>query len=266
MKNVAMILSFALVMALSISARAGEFPMAEVDYQADQLMQVKSAEGNFNMKGKIYHSGKKERREHNFEGHHGVMILRMDKNVSWMLMPRQKMYMEHALNEARPEQGRKDASVDWVTAQDVRMEKVGTERIGGYETTKYKVTVKESDGTTGSGTVWLTEHNIPIKMQGTSHSNGEEVQMQMELKNLKIGEVDDDLFEVPGDYQKMGMPGMMGPGTGRGKQMKGNRMGPGMGMPEGMPGPGASPEEMEAFKKKMMEQAEQMRKQMQEGR
>lgn len=266
MKNVAMIVSFALVMALSISARAGEFPMAEVDYQADQLMQVKSAEGNFNMKGKVYHSGKKERREHNFEGHHGVMILRMDKNVSWMLMPRQKMYMEHALNEARPEQGRKDASVDWVTAQDVQMEKVGTERIAGYETTKYKVTVKESDGTTGNGTVWLTEHNIPIKMQGTSHSNGEEVRMQMELKNLKIGEVDDDLFEIPNGYRKMGM-GMPGMGMGRpgGKPPKGQGPG-GFQMPEGMPGPGSSPEEIEAFKKKMMEQAEQMRKQMQEGR
>lgn len=273
MKSVLSFLTVLSFLLLASAARAGEFPMATVDYQADQIMHVKSSDGQMNMKGKIYHSGKKERREHTVQGHHGIMILRMDKQLTWMLIPEQKMYMEHSLAEPTSEKNRKDASVDWTTAQDVQMKKLGTETVGGFACTKYQVTVKERDGSTGGGTLWLTnEHNIAIKMKGTSHSGGEAVEMDMELKNLKIGKVDAGLFEIPAGYSKMTMPQMpmgmpgkaMGKGQGKNRGGMGPGMGQGMGMPEGMPGPDATPEEMEAFRKKMMEQAEQMQKQMQE--
>lgn len=254
------------------TARAGEFPMPGADYSADQVMSVKGDEGALTMQGKLYHSGKKQRREMEFSGHKTVMIVRGDKNLAWTLMPQNQSYMEHALDD--PSQKKDNAPPDWTAAQDVTLTKVGTETVGGHKATKYEVKVKEMGGETGEGTVWLTtEHNIPIKMQGTSVSrDGERSQIDMELKNLKIGKQDASLFEIPSGYQKMvvpqmpmGMPGMAGgkgkKGEGMGQGMgKNKQMGP-MGMPEGMPGPGATPEEMEAFQKKMMEQAEQMRKQ-----
>src|SRR3989338_8637110 len=60
------------------------------NFSADMIMQGQG----LNFQGRIFVSDKKTR----MEMPEATMIMRLDKNVSWMLMPSQKMYMEQPID------------------------------------------------------------------------------------------------------------------------------------------------------------------------
>ena len=67
-----------------------------VDFSADMVMK---SDGQ-TMQGKIYASsgGSKIRMEMEREGQQMIMITRLDRNISYMVMPAQNMYMEPLLS------------------------------------------------------------------------------------------------------------------------------------------------------------------------
>ena len=148
-----------------------------------------------------------------------VTIIRPDKGVMWILMDRQKMYMEQPMQGAG--QGRMK---EWTPNMERIAEKVGKETVSGYTCTKWEL---KEEGHTFY--YWISKKiSFPVKVQD---ENG-----YMLLKNIKTGDVSDRLFELPGGYQKFAMPGGMPGGMPQG-------MPEGMPqMPQGMPGmPGQPP-------------------------
>lgn len=124
-----------------------------------------------------------------------IMIVRRDKNLSWMVMPADKMYMEHPVDVS--------SSPKVAANFDDEIERVamGTEDVDGQPAEKFKVTYREKNET-ASAYQWLRGGQIPVKVEAVDGSWG------MEYKNLKTGPQPAELFEVPADYEKFSMPGL----------------------------------------------------------
>lgn len=158
------------------------------DFSADMVSTTK--DGVF--RGKIFVTKEKMR----VEMPHAIAITRMDKNLVWILMPGQNMYMEQPL---RPENV--PATKDKMPGE-IERKLMGTETIDGKTTNKYRIVYKVVDKEE-SIFLWVAaDSGFPVKTSAVDGS------WTMEYKNLNIGKQSDAFFEIPAGYQKMsyGMP------------------------------------------------------------
>ena len=144
-----------------------------------------------------------------------IQILRKDNKVMWQVMPSQKMYMEYSLDRPAPNTMKKEPAD--MTKWDFG-DRGGRRGDGGREHNKYKTIATSTDGKKFGGFSWRTKEGIPLKVDLLYKQGEEKHRMTTELHNLKIGPQDPQLFEIPADYTKFDMAGMMG--------------GKGMGMPK----------------------------------
>ncbi len=232
-----------MIFLLDASVFAAEFPYPKVGYSADVRMDMgKDPDGKpMILTGKVYFSNDKERRELVAYGEKSVMIWRRDKGVTWQLIPSAKMYME-----SRGEPGTHHPE-GRMREGDVKLTKLGSERVNGMATTKYKFEGRQKDGSRFDGHHWVTKDNVPVRMEGTSENQ----RFQIDYTNIQIGRQDSGLFEIPAGYERMpDMPGW--PPVG---------MGPGQEMPRGPSAGGMSTEQMEQMQKQMEEMMKRMRRQ-----
>lgn len=182
--NVFAVIFLALGMALGAGAATAE------DFSADMV----STSSGETFKAKIYVSGEKSR----MEMPEAITISRMDKKVSWVLMPAQKMYMEQPI-DARAAAGTQE-KINGEVDRSVE----GKETVDGKATTKYRVTF-ETQGKRETVFQWIDEAgHFPVKTAAVDGS------WSTEFQNIQTGPQDQGLFEIPAGYQKMsmGMPDM----------------------------------------------------------
>lgn len=152
----------------------------------------------------------KQREEMSVEGMSMAIILRQDLGVAWTLLPN-NMYMEMAIDDVEQE-GPSAPSAEGI----VEFEKLGTEEVNGWPTTRYRVLTRQ-DGEEAEGYFWITEHWIPIRMEFTSPEHPGD-SMTMEVRNLRIQAQDPGLFEIPAGATRLagmgGLGGMLGGGEG----------------------------------------------------
>lgn len=211
------------IFAASVSAHAAPMSRPQAEYSADAT--VENEEGT--MKQKIFVTPTKERKEMlTGAGEGAVQIFRYDNKVMWMLMPSEKMYMEHSIGGG-PSRG-SDTS-QW-TYEDTAM---GEETLNGVRVTKYKTIATSTDGKKYGGFSWRTREGINVKQDLLYKEGNDKKRMLTELSNLQIGRQDPKLFEIPEGFTKFDMGGMMGGAMGR------QGMGQPMGRPDvsGMPPP-----------------------------
>jgi len=214
---------------VAVPVWAAQLSPPKVEYSADSVMQTEDT----TTEQRVYVTPTKERREtlvgsgDAAEG--SVQIFRRDNKVMWLLMPSEKMYMEHSMGKGNA----KDVS-QWDFEETV----MGEEILNGVKVTKYKTIATSTDGKKYGGFSWRTKEGISIKTDLLYKEGNEKRRMMTELKNVKVGKQDPQLFEIPKGYTKLDMSGMMGrEGMGQ----------PGMGRP-GMnrPGMNVPPEEVPA--------------------
>ena len=244
-----MMVQWFLVILLVIPGHAATFKQPEKDYSANFLMKVTQGQGGETMTipGKVYYSKGKERRETEMMGHKSISIRRDDKKLFWILMPGQRMYMQHSLDEQQ-----KDDPTAAIYDGDIKMTKLGREKVNGVMTDKYKMTMTDPQEKPMEGFIWLSKENVPIRVKGTSQEGGEKNHFVVDTTNLKFGRQPGSLFEVPAGYQRMQMPSFGGGGFGPEK----STMQPDAPSP-GKSGMEISPEQLEQFQLQM----EQMKKQ-----
>ncbi|MCU0650787.1 MAG: DUF4412 domain-containing protein [Candidatus Omnitrophica bacterium] len=160
------------------------------DFSADMINKA----GGRTFKGKIFVSKDKTR----MESPESISITRMDKKVVWILMPKEKMYMEQSFNPAQA-----PATSEKVTGE-VERKKIGQEVIDGKNTDKYEVVYLQNKKKT-SMYQWIAQSiAMPVKMAAVDGS------WSIEYKNIKTGKQPDSIFEIPQGYQSfsMGKPTM----------------------------------------------------------
>jgi hypothetical protein len=195
-------------------ADASQMSRPQVEYSADSTIQ--NEEGTIQQH--VYVTPTKERKEMlTGDGDGGIQILRYDTKVMWVLMPSEKMYMEHSMMG----KGKGNDPSQWTYEDKV----MGEEMLNGMKVTKYKTIATSTDGKKYGGFSWRTKEGISIKQDLLYKEGNDKKRMMTELKNVQIGRQDPTLFDVPEGFTKFDMGGMMGGMMGR----------EGMGQPMGRP-------------------------------
>jgi hypothetical protein len=167
------------------------------EFSADLI--IDNPQGKFT--GKVYVKADKIRQEFLKQDMKQVIILRLDKGVTWSLMPENKMYMEMSGigKEAT------DPEIEKKIKDMAEKKSLGKEKIGGYVCEKYQYIYH--DKSLGVLTQWFSKRlNYPIKTEYKAAA----YHMLTEYKNIKEGRIADSLFEIPSGYQKMQLPMMPG--------------------------------------------------------
>lgn len=175
------------------------FSIWATEFSADMLQTFKGKTEN----GKIYVKGKMIRMDMTKKGEERIIILDMNKKISYVLMPKDKIYIETTVGG---EMSAATANIDVQETQGTWKE-LGTETINGYLCDKRLFIYK--DKSKGELTQWMAKKlTYPIK----SYYKSKEGEMTTEYKNIKEGGVPDSLFKIPAGYTKMNMPSMGGKG------------------------------------------------------
>lgn len=186
-----------MVLGIFISSIVLSSMASAAEFSADLI--IDNPQGKF--AGKVYIKGDKIRQEILKEDMKQVVILRLDKGVTWTLMPENKMYMEiSAIGKEAT-----DPEIEEKIKDMAEKKSLGKEKVNGYVCEKYQYIYH--DKSLGVLTQWLSKRlNYPIK---TEHK-AEAYNMVTEYKNIKEERIPDSLFEVPSGYQKMQLPMMPG--------------------------------------------------------
>jgi outer membrane lipoprotein-sorting protein len=183
----------ALVVVVVIFVLSGSSIAAE--FSADLLLK----QDGKNTTGKVYVKGDKTRQEFVQQGQKQITIMRPDKGVTWILMPAEKIYMEMSSQEGPAYNPQLDQNIK----DKAEIKSLGKETVNGYVCDKSQYIYH--DTSLGTLTQWISKKfNYPIKTEYKSSSG----YMLIEYKNIQEGNVQNSLFEVPGDYALMSLPGM----------------------------------------------------------
>lgn len=158
---------------------------ANLEFSAEQTVR----NGAQSTTGKIYFKADRWRIEMASPEGPKVAIHRLDKVVTWLLLPNQT-YIEIPL---RFDQIPRMAPT---IEGEVQRKRVGTEQVGGRKTDKYEVTV-DVKGQKEIVYQWVaTDINIPMK---TSSADGGR---ENAYSYVNVGRQPDHLFELPAGYTK----------------------------------------------------------------
>ena len=140
------------------------------------------------MPGKIYIKDGKMRQDFLDERGHTITIVRRDKRRIWIIMPWEKTYVEMPLGFHLPGQFMQ------IPPEAVSRRRVCTEEISGYQVDRIEVIVPGGS----RQTYWVAPKlGVPIK---TVCPEG---QYSVEYSNIRERQLEDRLFEVPPDCQKV---------------------------------------------------------------
>ena len=143
------------------------------------------------MPGKIYVHDGKMRQEFVDEKGETITIVRPDQKVVWVILPRQRTYMEFPLTTKLPGQ------FIQIPPQALGKRLVGQERLNGYDAEKYEVSVPVSRHMEKQ-TFWVAaKMGLPIKMECR------ERQFSLEYKSIREEKVPDRLFNLPPGLKKL---------------------------------------------------------------
>ena len=82
-------------------------------------------------------------------------------------------------------------------------EPLGEETVAGQSAMKYRAVFQTRNGGQHQGFFWQNKAGVHVKQQfPVTDRNGRTRQVELELRDLKVGAQDPALFEVPEDYRR----------------------------------------------------------------
>jgi outer membrane lipoprotein-sorting protein len=170
----------------------GVMAAAVPEFSAD--VKMTNAKGKVST-GKIFMEGNKIRQEMTVGKATSVSILRLDKMVSWTLLPNnQYIEMKIPFDPANPGA---NSDIQYDTKN------IGTETVNGYACQVMQTTYK--DKKYGITVQWVADKlGFAIKTQ--TKDAGGKVTSTMEYSNIVMGAQPASLFEIPAGYEKMALP------------------------------------------------------------
>jgi hypothetical protein len=171
----------------------------EVAYSALRVF----SDGEMRMESAYNYTPGKHRTEMRIDGQSMTAIIREDLDVMWSLVPAQgsmKVYMEFGMDSS---EARGSSAMAGSEVTESRL--LSSEKVGGYRTNKYEVTVREREGVTFSGNIWMTNEMIPVRMEMLDQRGR---RLVLEQSDIEIGPQPDELFEIPAGYTKLDLGGL----------------------------------------------------------
>lgn len=146
------------------------------------------------------------RMEMHLHGEQSTIIINGDRGVMWFMMPGQQMYVESSIDD----QPFDAANVELPDPETWEMERIGREAVNGVPATKYRVATDSGKTTRMRGFLWVSDDGIPVRTD--METGGDRI--QMELRDLVVGQQPAELFEPPVGYQRVVLGDDMNSGMG----------------------------------------------------
>lgn len=184
------VIYYLMVLILVLSLVGMTSAMDNVEYNAVYLL----TNGKETLTQKLYFSNDKMRME--MDGKKGEkisMIVRVDKNVTWILMDEQKMYMEQKVDPEMVKQYAKQFE-----GYETKLTKIGSEKLLGYDCDIY-----ENVEGKNKYKYWLVKNKNAV-LRSILFENGKE-KLRIEAKEINFGKQADSIFEIPSGYQKLAL-------------------------------------------------------------
>ncbi|MBI2241549.1 MAG: hypothetical protein HYU59_12200 [Magnetospirillum gryphiswaldense] len=183
-----------MLLAAPMTGRAAERALdlldAPVSYSAD--FSVSGDKGTY--RGSVRHAPGREYRDFTTKDGGQAVILRRDTNAAYLLKPSGKWYVGLGFSAV----GALAGGLDTLTIDRVKQ---GAETVGGVKTTRYKVVGNGPKGSRFDGLAWFSAEGIMVKAAGTlTEANGRASQVDTQLTNLRLGKVDESVFELPAGW------------------------------------------------------------------
>ena len=205
-------LPFLLITFLALPWAAAQVPQFS-PFTADMEMKSTNPNAPQDAKGKVFVGSGHMRMNISAQGHETAMITDFATRTVSVLLVEPKMYMQHqagAMSRRGIGGGPADEMKPFDPANpcanqpDITCKKIGVETLSDRTCDHWEITDKNGKVTN----VWVDEKlHFPIKMASTDST--------ILLTNIKEGEPDAALFQIPSDFKKMDMSGMMAPGMAR---------------------------------------------------
>jgi hypothetical protein len=164
-----------------------------VSYTAD--FTVSSDKGTYH--GTVWHAPGRERRDFGTQGGSQTVLLRRDTDTAYLMKPSQRWYVGLGFQAV----GSLAGGIDSLT---VNRQKLGEETLGGMRVTRYRVTANGPKGARFDGDAWFTREGIMVRAEGTlDDGQGRASDVATALSGLKVGKVDERMFELPAGWLGM---------------------------------------------------------------
>jgi hypothetical protein len=119
--------------------------------------------------------------------HTDISIFRLDKKIIWVLLPKEKRFMEAPLTE-------EDMPLPARIPGEIDRKVVGQEEVEGFACDKLSVRYSKGEEI-GEMTFWVSRQlKVPLR------SEAPDMGWKSELKMIKVGPQPNGLFELPPDY------------------------------------------------------------------
>lgn len=155
-------------------------------------------------RSRLYVGDGQLRMELDQRGRAAVMLVDPEAGTVTMLMPEQRMAMElpgAVPGGQDPSRMRARGANPCAGQEDVTCERLGSERVSGFSTQKWRVVPRDGAGQREAMTLWVApELGYAVRMEDTRGHT-------WELTDIQVEEQPDSLFQVPADYQRLGSPG-----------------------------------------------------------
>ena len=173
-------------LALAPCVSAGE----ALEYSAVQ--RIDTVPGPF--LNRIYIAGDRERQDASLGGETVTTIIRRDKGVAWLLIPRHKLYEEIEAGAASVASlpGQLDLSQGTT---------LGEERLDGQPVSKVAIPM---DAGRQVAHAWLSPEGLVLKAEIPADEQSGRPGSVIQLQNVQFGKQDAKLFELPEGYRQKG--------------------------------------------------------------
>ena len=160
----------------------------EVSWSAARIVRIDGRE----FPTRVNHSRLGERIVAEVGGVELTLIVRIDRNVAWQLMPLMMVYAEADVS-------RMDTPAN---VRIVASEPLGEELVGGRSAMKYRAVFQTRGGARHEGHFWQNAAGVHVKSRfPVTDRSGRTRLIELELRELRVGPQQAALFEVPAGYR-----------------------------------------------------------------
>ena len=181
---------FILLFSFSVNAKTLKLPEVNSEY----VCNTKFIIGATVLETRTFHAKNKKRIDTIISNVPQSVIINYEKQTATWVWPKTFSYLSVPLKKEDQENLKKAINI-------IKLDKIKSDHIHGFEVDLYKLKVKLPDGTTEESTRWITKHGITLKEVGFIEGAEGKIHFYSEFSNVKVFKQDDRLFEVPKDFK-----------------------------------------------------------------
>lgn len=160
------------------------------------------SDGHGTYLGSVWHERGKERRDVDTKVGNGWVLLRRDRDVAYFVNVSGKWCVSFGFHAAAALAGGIDALM-------ATRQRVGVEKVGRVQATKYRVEAKAPSGQAFLGDMWMAASGVPIKVAGVeTDAKGRKTPVELIQTDIALGPIEPSLLEAPTGMTTLDLKGV----------------------------------------------------------